>query len=158
MTSGSVFITAYGQAANSTATSDAVNSTSTTDNPSINPPLIGHSSFYLVQSDTMLPALRRGDILGVENRTSFNDLKIGDIIVFKSPGLREDTGEHEIIVHRVAKIYTTPQGERIIRAKGDANPNSIYLIDYPVTSDRYIGKVLFITTKEDIALFAKAIG
>lgn len=106
----------------------------------------------------MLPALHNGDIVGVQNRTSFNDLKIGDIIAFKSPGVREDTGQPEVILHRVKQIYTTPQGERVLRTKGDANPNSIYLIDYPVTSDKYIGKVLFITTKQDITLFAKAIG
>jgi signal peptidase I len=99
----------------------------------------------------MLPALHKGDIIGVENRTSFSDLKIGDIIVFKSSGEREDTGQPEIIVHRIKQIYATPQGERIIRTKGDAKPQSIYLIDYPVTS-------IFITTKQDITLFAKAIG
>ncbi len=106
----------------------------------------------------MLPALRKGDIIGVENRTSFNDLKIGDIIVYKSPGVREDTGQPEFIVHRIKQIYATPEGERVLRTKGDANPKSINLIDYPVTPDKYIGKVLFITTKQDITLFAKAIG
>jgi hypothetical protein len=100
MVSGGLSIAAYGQAANSTAKNDDMNSTSIADNLSVNPPIIGHNSFYIVQSDTMLPALRKGDIVGVENRTSFNDLKIGDIIVYKSPGVREDTGQPEIIVHR----------------------------------------------------------
>jgi signal peptidase I len=157
--SSSFFTVVKGQATNSTVEKDASgNSTSNTDNLSINPPIIGHNSFYVIQSDTMLPTLRKGNILGVENHTSFNDLKIGDIIVFKSPGEREDTGQPELIVHRVKQMYVTPQGERVIRTKGDANPHSIYLIDYPVTSDKYIGKVLFITTKQDVLLFAKAIG
>jgi signal peptidase I len=158
--SGSLVIAAKGQASNSTAESDGAssNSTSITDNLSINPPIIGDNSFYVIQSDTMLPTLRNGDIIGVENRTSFNDLKIGDIIVYKSPGEREDTGQPEVIVHRVKQIYVTPQGERVLRTKGDANPHSIYLIDYPILSKNYIGKVLFITTKQDITLFAKAIG
>ena len=124
----------------------------------MNPPIIRHNSLYVVQSDTMLPILRKGDIIGVENHTSFNELKIGDIIAFKSPGVREDTGQPEIIVHRIKQIYTTPQGETILRTKGDANPNSISLIDYPVKSDNYIGKVLFVTTKEDMVPFAKTIG
>ena len=46
----------------------------------------------------------------------------------------------------------------MIRTKVDANPNSIHLINYPVTSYNDIGKVLFITTEEDIKLFAKALG
>jgi signal peptidase I len=137
--SGSLFIAAKGQATNSTAESHGAsgNSTSITDNLSINPPIIAHNSFYVIQSDTMLPALHKGDIIGVENRTSFNDLKIGYIIAYKSPGVREDTGQPEIIVHRIKQIYATPEGERVLGTKGDANPHSINLIDYPVTPDKY---------------------
>ncbi|HYZ50038.1 MAG TPA: signal peptidase I [Nitrososphaeraceae archaeon] len=141
-----LFIPAYGQASNSTSIADEL---------SINPPIIRHNSLYVVQSDTMLPILRKGDIVGVENHTSFNQLKIGDIIAFKSPGVREDTGQPEIIVHRIKQIYATPQGETMLRTKGDANPNSINLIDYPVKSDNYIGKVRFVTTKEDMVLLQK---
>ena len=105
--------------------------------------------FYVVASDSMVPQLKVGDLLmiqhgSVSSPSSYNNLKVGDIIVFRSPGVREDTGQPEVIVHRVAKIYTTYQGERIIRTKGDANPHSIYLIDYPITSNNYIGKVVFV--------------
>jgi signal peptidase len=105
--------------------------------------------FYVVASDSMVPKLKVGDLLmiqhgSVSSPSSYNNLKVGDIIVFRSPGVREDTGQPEVIVHRVAKIYTTYQGERIIRTKGDANPHSIYLIDYPITSNNYIGKVVFV--------------
>jgi signal peptidase len=106
--------------------------------------------FYVVASDSMVPNLKVGDLLLVQHGTgttsssSFNNLKVGDIMVFKSPGVSEDTGQPEVIVHRIAKIYTTYQGERIIRTKGDANPHSIYLIDYPITSGNYIGKVVLV--------------
>jgi signal peptidase len=105
--------------------------------------------FYVVASDSMVPKLKVGDLLmiqhgSVSSPSSYNNLKVGDIIVFRSPGVREDTGQPEVIVHRVAKIYTTYQGERIIRTKGDANPHSIYLLDYPITSNNYIGKVVFV--------------
>jgi signal peptidase I len=112
-----------------------------------------NNPFYVVASDSMVPKLKVGDLLMVQHdsvsstsssSSSFNNLKVGDIIVFRSPGVREDTGEPEVIVHRVAKIYTTLQGERIIRTKGDANPHSIYLIDYPIISSNYIGRVVFI--------------
>ena len=119
-----------------------------------------NNPFYVVASDSMVPKLKVGDLLMVQHGSvsfpsSFNNLKVGDIIVFRSPGVREDTGEPEVIVHRVAKIYTTIQGERIIRTKGDANPHSIYLIDYPITSNNYIGKVVFVIP--GIGLVARAI-
>jgi signal peptidase I len=118
--------------------------------------------FYVVASDSMVPKLKVGDLLMVQHgsgssfpSSSYSNLKVGDIIVFRSPGVREDTGEPEVIVHRVAKIYTTPQGERIIRTKGDANPHSIYLIDYPILSSNYIGKVVVILP--GVGLVARAI-
>ena len=124
-----------------------------------------NNPFYVVASDSMVPKLKIGDLLMVQHdsvssststsSSSFNNLKVGDIIVFRSPGVREDTGEPEVIVHRVAKIYTTLQGERIIRTKGDANPHSIYLIDYPILSSNYIGKVVFILP--GVGLVARAI-
>jgi signal peptidase I len=120
-----------------------------------------NNPFYVVASDSMVPKLKVGDLLMVQHdsisstSSSFNNLKVGDIIVFRSAGVREDTGEPEVIVHRVAKIYTTPQGERIIRTKGDANPHSIYLIDYPILSSNYIGRVVFILP--GVGLVARAI-
>jgi signal peptidase I len=60
----------------------------------------------------MMPLLHPSDtVVVVDNHTSFNSLNVGDIIVFRSPGVREDRGQPEVIVHRVAKIYTTYQGE-----------------------------------------------
>ena len=121
-----------------------------------------NNPFYVVASESMVPKLKVGDLLLVQHASasspsssSFNNLKIGDIIVFKSPGVREDTGQPEVIVHRVKQIYITPQGERILRTKGDANPHSIYLIDYPILSNNYIGKVVVIVP--GIGLVARAI-
>jgi signal peptidase I len=121
-----------------------------------------NNPFYVVASESMVPKLKVGDLLLVQHASasspsssSFNNLKIGDIIVFKSPGVREDTGQPEVIVHRVKQIYVTPQGERILRTKGDANPHSIYLIDYPILSNNYIGKVVVIVP--GIGLVARAI-
>lgn len=121
-----------------------------------------NNPFYVVASESMVPKLKVGDLLLVQHASasspspsSFNNLKIGDIIVFKSPGLREDTGQPEVIVHRIKQIYITPQGERILRTQGDANPHSIYLIDYPILSNNYIGKVVLIVP--GVGLVARAI-
>ena len=51
-------------------------------------------------------------------------MKIGDIIVFRTFGTT-DTGQHELIVHRVVQIVNDTNGQRIIRAKGDAIDSSI---------------------------------
>ena len=121
-----------------------------------------NNPFYVVASESMVPKLKVGDLLLVQHASasspspsSFNNLKIGDIIVFKSPGVREDTGQPEVIVHRIKQIYITPHGERILRTQGDANPHSIYLIDYPILSNNYIGKVVLIVP--GVGLVARAI-
>jgi len=121
-----------------------------------------NNPFYVVASESMVPKLKVGDLLLVQHASasspspsSFNNLKIRDIIVFRSPGVREDTGQPEVIVHRIKQIYITPQGERILRTQGDANPHSIYLIDYPILSNNYIGKVVLIVP--GVGLVARAI-
>ena len=41
--------------------------------------------FYIVSSGSMVPVLNVNDILVVGDGNSFNDLKVGDIIVFHRP-------------------------------------------------------------------------
>jgi len=110
-----------------------------------------NNPFYVVASESMVPVLKVGDLLIVQHATmgsnapaSFNDLKIGDIIVFRSPGIIEDTGQREVIVHRVADIQTDSHGERIITTKGDANDASIPGVDNPIRVQQYVGKVVYV--------------
>ena len=98
--------------------------------------------FYVVASGSMIPNLNIGDFVIVSHNIPFNDLKAGDIIVFRTFGTT-DTGQHEIIVHRVAQIVSD-NGERIIRTKGDANDGSIPGLDYPIFEQNYIGKVVYV--------------
>jgi signal peptidase I len=113
-----------------------------------NPPSTKNVTVYAFNSSSMTPALHPGDYLIVENHTPFTNLKVGDIILFKSPFPIPDTGQHESIVARVAGIYKTVSDEQIIiRTKGDANPESIPGIDYPITEKNYIGRVLFVIPK-----------
>jgi signal peptidase I len=103
--------------------------------------------FYVVVSDSMIPNLNTGDIVIIDNGnsvtgSSFVHLEKGDIIVFEvssQPGEPEEG--KRTIVHRVDEISIDSKGQRVIRAKGDANPLSIRGIDYPITVDNYIGKV-----------------
>jgi signal peptidase I len=109
-----------------------------------------YGKFYVVFSDSMIPNLNTGDIVFVENedhkiRSSFDKLKIGDIIVFK-PGSSAilDQESAKTIVHRVIEVEIDPNGTRVIRTKGDANPYSIQSLDYPIIKEDYIGKVIHV--------------
>ena len=103
--------------------------------------------FYVVASGSMIPNLNINDFVIVSHNVPFNGLKVGDIIVFKTYGT-DDAGQHETIVHRVAEIVTDPSnGQRVIRTKGDANPDSIPGVDYPIFQPLYIGKVVYVIPK-----------
>ena len=95
--------------------------------------------FYVVSSGSMVPTLNVNDVLIVKDGgTMFQDVKVGDIIVFNKP----DTMDR-VIVHRIAEITGTGD-DRIIRTKGDANPASIPGTDYPITKQDFIGKVVYV--------------
>ena len=91
--------------------------------------------FYVVSSGSMIPVLNVGDILVVRDGKSFQNLKIGDIIVFNRPD-----GADRVIVHRIIDI-TDKFGEKIIVTKGDANDGIIPGTDFPIREKDYIGKV-----------------
>ena len=101
---------------------------------------------YHVASDSMVPNLNVGDFVIINHNVPFDQLKVGDIIVFKSPEIQED-GKQETIVHRIAKIQTDVDGNRAIRTKGDANAESIPGIDNPIREGNYLGKVTFVIPK-----------
>ena len=92
----------------------------------------------------MSPNLRQNDGV-IVGHVPFNSLKIGDIIVFKTYGT-DASGHHATIVHESRWIIITnpDNGQRIIRAKGDANPDSIPGVDYPIFQRNYIGKVVYV--------------
>ncbi|MGH1566194.1 MAG: signal peptidase I [Nitrosopumilus sp.] len=92
--------------------------------------------FYVVASGSMIPVLEKYDVLIVQGHESFEEIKIGDIIVFNRPS------DHDrVIVHRVASILE--DDPKTIRTKGDANPGSIPGTDFPITEEEYIGKVAY---------------
>jgi signal peptidase I len=65
--------------------------------------------FYVVVSGSMIPTINIGDIVIIKNNsfdTSFNNLKIGDIIVFRAAEAKTDDGKPKVIVHRIADIGT----------------------------------------------------
>ena len=93
--------------------------------------------FYVVSSGSMYPELAMYDIIVISGYVSFDDVKIGDIIVFDRPK------DHDrVIVHRVVAVVD--DDPKTLRTKGDNNQNSIVGTDYPITKEEYIGKVVHV--------------
>jgi len=93
--------------------------------------------FYVVSSGSMYPELAMYDIIVISGHVSFDDVKIGDIIVFDRP-----KDHSKVIVHRVVAVVD--DDPLTLRTKGDNNQNSIVGTDYPITSEEYIGKVVYV--------------
>jgi len=96
--------------------------------------------FYVVASGSMEPALEVNDILLVQGHDPIEDVEVGDIIVFDRPD-----GAEKVIVHRVVEVLS--EDPRTLRTRGDANQISIPGTDFPITGDKYIGKVMHIVPK-----------
>ena len=93
--------------------------------------------FYVVSSGSMYPELAMYDIIVVSGHVSFDDVKIGDIIVFDRP-----KDHSKVIVHRVVAVVD--DDPKTLRTKGDNNQNSMVGTDYPITNEEYIGKVVHV--------------
>ena len=90
--------------------------------------------FYVVSSGSMVPDLQVYDVLIINGRATFEEIKVGDVIVFDRP-----SGHDRVIVHRVVSIID--EDPFTLRTKGDANPASIPGTDFPITEEEYLGKV-----------------
>ena len=93
--------------------------------------------FYVVSSGSMYPELAMYDIIVISGHVSFDDVKIGDIIVFDKP-----KDHSKVIVHRVVAVVD--DDPKTLRTKGDNNQQSIVGTDYPITNEEYIGKVVHV--------------
>jgi len=80
-----------------------------------------------MQGFSMYPTLKAGDV-GIVEKCQAEDLKIGDIVVFKS--------NHKLVAHRLIEIRIN-NGIQIFIAKGDNNPKK----DAPFTSEALLGKI-----------------
>ncbi len=111
--------------------------------------------FYIVASGSMVPELQVNDILVVQGGcfglwgfldskdcvelswyAPFEEVEIGDIIVFNRP-----SDHNKVIVHRVVSIIN--DDPKTVRTQGDANSASIPGTDFPITEEEYIGKVAY---------------
>jgi len=93
--------------------------------------------FYVVSSGSMYPELAMYDIIVISGHALFEDVRIGDIIVFDRP-----KDHDKVIVHRVVAVVD--DDPLTLRTKGDNNQNSIVGTDYPITEEEYKGTVVHV--------------
>ena len=108
----------------------------------------GNHELYIVTSNSMVPSLNPGDAAIISRddteHSTFAQLKRGDIIIFEvSSPLSKSENDTRTVVHRIVDIETDSGGKRVISTKGDANPSSIQGVDYHITEDSYVGKVIY---------------
>ena len=97
------------------------------------PNVNGYSPFS-IQSNSMAPALKKGDMIITHNKINFNDLKVNDIISFYS----SENGSNIIKTHRIVNIIDN-NNVRLYETKGDNNDTSdkVYITETDV-----IGKMV----------------
>ena len=86
---------------------------------------------YLVVSGSMEPNLYAGDIVFVDSNVAFEDVQLGDVIIFQYEDMN--------VIHRVVDEAMI-DGERHLKTKGDANARDD---GYLTTESNYCGKALF---------------
>lgn len=102
--------------------------------------------FYVVASSSMVPALQVDDLLVVSAHIPFQEVNLGDVIVYNRP-----SDHNRVIVHRIVAVLDDEPWT--LRAKGDANPASIPGTDFPITDEEYLGKVVHVIP--DIGIIPK---
>jgi len=93
--------------------------------------------FYVVSSGSMYPELKMYDIIVITGNQPFEDVKVGDIIVFDRP-----KDHNRVIVHRVVAVVD--DDPKTLTTKGDNNQSSIPGTDFPITEKEYTGTVIHV--------------
>jgi signal peptidase len=88
---------------------------------------------YTVESGSMTPAIRTGDIV-VSEPISPTDASVGDIVTFKDP-----EGSGRLITHR-ARAISRSQNRIDFVTRGDANTGFEH---WSVPADGHIGRILY---------------
>ena len=88
---------------------------------------------YLVVSGSMEPSLYAGDMVFVNSNVDFEDVQLGDVIIFQYEDMN--------IIHRVIEESTTIDGQqKYLKTKGDANK---FDDGFVVSTENFSGKALF---------------
>ena len=94
--------------------------------------IMGTSPFFFVQGISMHPTLENGDLIAID-RAPFDNLKIGDIIIYNKSEIYP-----EPVVHRIIKITLIDQ-EEFLFTKGD---NNQFQDPLPISRNEYKAKYI----------------
>lgn len=109
------------------------------------PNLNGYSPFT-IQSNSMYPSLKKGDLIVVKLNHSMDDYKIGDIISFYA----YESGENIIKTHRISNIVKE-NNMILFETKGDNNDiNDVYLVTEVDMVGKYIKRIPYLGKIIDI--------
>ena len=72
---------------------------------------------YVLEGGSMEPTLHRGSLV-FDEVVPVAQLRRGDVIIFVPVGGRRP------VTHRIIKLTDAPNGRRVVRTKGDANPTA----------------------------------
>lgn len=81
-----------------------------------------------IGSESMIPKINKGDAVIYEKIDNYNDIKVGQVIVFKK--------NKKTIVHRVIDIIDVNEKEKVFYTKGDANEKPD---GYPILKKQIVG-------------------
>ena len=90
---------------------------------------------YLVVSGSMEPSLYAGDMVFVNSNVDFEDVQLGDVIIFQYEDMN--------IIHRVVDEAII-DGEKRLKTKGDNNKNAD---GYLATEDNFCGVAEYVIPK-----------
>ncbi len=82
-----------------------------------------------IASGSMMPKIKKGDVVIIEKNRDFENLEIGQVIAYKKGNI--------IVVHRLIKKIMV-DGMYYFYTKGDAND---FVDNYEITEDMFIGRV-----------------
>lgn len=86
-----------------------------------------------ITSGSMWPALKKGDFILIKGIDSKEEIRVGDIVVYKNPSTGSGQAPKGFTIHRVVKM-----DEDTLVTKGDANNTT----DSPIKYEEIIGKPL----------------
>lgn len=82
------------------------------------PALLGYDR-YVITGGSMTGSVEKYAVVFADE-VPVDGLAVGDVITYLPPA---DAGTHSLVTHRIIEIGTSPEGHRVLRTQGDANPD-----------------------------------
>jgi signal peptidase len=90
-------------------------------------------TFHTIVSESMTPLINVGDVVALNKRVKAEDIKVGDIIAFRAPGVDIP------VTHRVI-VASDVEGEITFRTQGDALEEAD---PWTLSPEQLLGRIIF---------------